>query len=219
MTGTARRSAVAGLALAATLGLAGCGSDGPGRAADGNTACDGVVRTDHAGALMDAAAAPAYKLDKQLDAAQQPGLQLLACTAEAKQGLGVDVRLTGSETPGGGLQAPAPPAGEPVYSLGFGDRSAVTRWGARLTFRCDGTYGKSGKPLYFTVQAAPFAATGGTPQTPPASWTPEAWARLATDSARRAATGPLGCTAPVAWPSGAPALAAASAPAPSGTGA
>ncbi|MEU6234258.1 hypothetical protein [Kitasatospora sp. NPDC047058] len=201
MTGAARRTAVAGLALAAALGLAGCGSGGSGKAAaGGGTACDGVVGTERAGALLDEGAGPAFKLDKQLDAAQQPGLQLLDCTAEAKQGPGLSVRLTGSETPGGGLQAPAPPAGEPVFALGFGEHSTVTRWGARLTFRCDGTYAKSGKPLYFTVQAGPYQASGEAPRSPAPRWTAEAWAALATDSARRAAGGVLGCTAPVDWP-------------------
>ncbi|AUY50593.1 hypothetical protein [Streptomyces sp. CB01881] len=218
MTRAARPAAAAGLVLAAVLGLAACGGGGSGKAAGGAAACDGVVATDRAGALLDDGAAPAYKLDKQLDAAQQPGLQLLGCTAEAAKGLGLSVRLTGSETPGGGLKGPEPQPGEPVYSLGFGDRSQVTRWGARLTFRCDGTYAKSGKPLYFTAEAAPYQASGPAPQSPAARWTPEAWARLATDSARRAAGGVLGCTAPVAWPSGEPALSpATAAPAPSGT--
>ncbi|MFD0348584.1 hypothetical protein ACFQ0M_26085 [Kitasatospora aburaviensis] len=176
-----------------------------------------MVGTDRAGAVLDDTA-PTYRLDKQLDAAKQAGLQLLDCTAEVKQGFGIGVRLTGSETPDGGLQAPAPPAGEPVSALGFGDRSSVTRWGARLTFRCDGPFAKSGKPLYFTVQAAPSWTSGEAPRTPAAKWTAQAWAGLATDSARRAAQGVLGCTAPVAWPAGDPVLTAASAAAsPSGT--
>ncbi|MFI6847057.1 hypothetical protein ACIBJD_20800 [Kitasatospora sp. NPDC050467] len=217
MMRAARRTAGAAIALSAVLGLAGCGSDGSAKASAESTACDGVVRTDRAGALLDEGAAPAFKIDKQLDAAQQPGLQLLDCTAEAKQGIGLSVRLTGSETPGGGLKPPAPPAGEPVYSLGFGDHSTVTRWGARLTFRCDGMYAKSGKSLYFTVQAAPYQASGPAPQSPAAQWTAEAWARLATDSAQRAAGGLLGCSAPVAWPSGEPVLSpATTAPDPSG---
>ncbi|MFJ3787996.1 hypothetical protein [Kitasatospora sp. NPDC090091] len=236
MTTAGTRAAVAGLALAAVLGLAGCGSDGSaggaeatggatggataaasGQGSGGSTACDGVVGTDRAGALLEDAA-PAYRLDKQLDATKQAGLQLLDCTAEAKQGLGLSVRLTGSETPEGAVKGPDPQPGEPVYSLGLGDRSQVTRWGARLTFRCDGTFAKSGKPLYFTVQAAPSWTSGEAPKSPAAKWTAQAWAGLATDSARRAARGTLGCTAPVAWPAGDPVLTAASAAAsPSGT--
>ncbi|MCG6494824.1 hypothetical protein [Kitasatospora sp. A2-31] len=217
MMRAARRAAAAGLALTAALGLAACGSDGSGKAAAESTACDGVVRTDRAGALLEDGAAPTYRLDRQLDATKQAGLQLLDCTAEAKQGLGLSVRLTGSETPEGAVKGPDPQPGEPVYSLGFGDRSQVTQWGARLTFRCDGTYARSGKPLYFTVQAAPSWTSGEAPRSPASRWTAQAWARLATDSARRAAGGLLGCSATVAWPSGEPVLTAASGAASAGS--
>ncbi|MFD0275783.1 hypothetical protein ACFVHB_18025 [Kitasatospora sp. NPDC127111] len=96
MTGAAHRTAGAALAPAAALGLAGCGGDGSGEAAAGEgTACDGVVRTDRAGALLEDGAATAYELDRQLDAARQPGPHLLDRTAEAGQGPRLSVRLTG----------------------------------------------------------------------------------------------------------------------------
>ncbi|MFF1908844.1 hypothetical protein [Kitasatospora sp. NPDC058218] len=214
MRAVRRRTAAAALALAAAAVLAGCGSDGGGNGGDGSaagTACDGVVRTGDAEALLDEGAKASYRLDRQLDAAQQPGLQLLDCSVEAAKGLGLTVRLTGSETPAGGLRAPAPPAGEPVYALGLGDRGGATRWGADLTFRCDGRYLRAGaKALYFTVQAGPTPPGGDGGQAASPRWTPQAWARLAAATAERAARGPLGCTAAVGWPTGDPVLTPAS---------
>ncbi|MGV9265431.1 hypothetical protein ACWDRR_12300 [Kitasatospora sp. NPDC003701] len=221
----ARRTAPAALALAAAVGLTGCGSDGGGGGPAAGTACDGIVRTGDAEALLDEGARASYRLDRQLDAAQQPGLQLLACSVEATEGLGLTVRLTGSETPAGGLRAPAPPAGEPVFALGLGDRGEATRWGADLTFRCDGSHLRAGgKALYFTVQAGPTPPAGGGGQAASPRWTPQAWARLAAATAERAARGPLGCTAPVGRPTGDPVLTPAGptdggAASPSGTGA
>ncbi|MGW4897624.1 hypothetical protein ACWEQL_36045 [Kitasatospora sp. NPDC004240] len=217
---TRRRVAAAVLALTAAAALAACGSEGgkaAGGAASGGTAgastgaagtsCEGTVRGSLVEALLDEGAAPTYRLDKQLDAKQQAGLQLLTCEAEAKKGLGLTVRLAGSETPGGGLQPPGPRPGDQVFSLGFGERSQVTRFGASLTFRCDGTYLKAGsaKALYFTVQAGLAADSAGAGAESP-RWTAEGWGRLAVDTAQRAAKGPLGCTSRVAWPAGDPVL-------------
>ncbi|MFJ6136978.1 hypothetical protein [Kitasatospora sp. NPDC092286] len=212
-----RRPAAAAVVVAAALALAlaGCGSDGGtgeggegGSSAGAKTACEGVVRESYAEAVLSDGASAAYKLDKQLDAQRQAGLQLLDCAVDAKRGPGLLVRLAGSETPGGGPRANAPLPGEPVFTLGFGDRSEVTRWRAELTFRCDGTYRRSGseKGLYFTVQVGPNASAEQANPAGSPKWTPEHWARLAADTAQRAARGPLGCTAPVDWPTGEPVL-------------